>query len=173
MSFQMMKESLRTAYERNVYNARMHHFVKDGFTIVSIGDKGPKTPERRRIPILSGLSGIGKTASIVEFAGDKGFELIKLDCSYMPSSMFASIMYDAIERIESGQIDGCVLLVDNIDQADSQWQELLVQYSDDHLDTVLDAKNEKVKTPGKAQKVRMSVNEVPETLFIVGEQRPV
>lgn len=163
MSFQEMKEVLDAAYERNRYNSRLRLLAKD---VTIIGDR----PERRRIPALSGLSGIGKTACVTEFAAEKRFELIQLDCSYMPVSMLATLMHDAIKRIAGEKIGGCVLLVDNVHQADDEWRELFLQYAEGYLDAVVHIKD--AQEPGGMRVVRMSVDEIPETLFIVGEQRP-
>jgi hypothetical protein len=164
MSFQDMKDALQSAYERNVYNSRLQLLAKDGHAIVG------EQPGRRRIPSLSGLSGIGKTACVEAFAKEKGFELVRLDCSYMPVSMLVVKMHDACKRIAAKETEGCVLLVDNFDQADQEWREVLVQYADGYLDATVEVRD--AGEPTMKTKLRVGVEEVPETLFLIGEERP-
>lgn len=79
MSFQAMKESLVNAYDRNVQIIRMTQLINDGHAIIGEG------PGKLRIPALSGPAGIGKTTCVKDFVAEKEFELIEVDCSYMPS----------------------------------------------------------------------------------------
>ncbi|QJD30965.1 AAA family ATPase [Methylococcus geothermalis] len=165
MSFQKMKLSLVNAYDRNVQVVRMKQLISDGHVII-----GDHSPGKLRIPVLSGLTGIGKTACVTEFATEKDFELIKLDCSYMPSSTLATFMYSAINRILAGQINGCVLLIDNINEADSEWLELFDQYSKNYFDAPVNIADD--ANQDRICKTRERIDEIPEGLFIVGEQRP-
>lgn len=163
MSFQEMKKSLANAYERNVQIRRMQltkgwHEVIGEVSRVSI------------IRTLSGLSGIGKTACIREFATEKGFELIELDCSYMSTSALATFTYGAINRISTGQISGCVLLINNINEADDEWLELFDQYANNYFDAIVNIADD--ANQDEICKIRQRIDEIPEGLFIVGEQRP-
>ena len=165
MSFQEMKESLVTAYERHVNAVRMKQLTNDGH--MAVGDNPiPKT----RIPTLSGQSGIGKTACVKEFANEHDFELIKLDCSYMPSSALATFMYASINRILADKINGCVLLIDNINEADSEWLELFDKYSNNYFDAVVNTEDE--IDQNCIHKIKQRIDEITETFFIIGEQRP-
>jgi|GEM_PF-1740607 len=160
-----MKESLVSAYEGHVNAVRMKQLTNDGHMII-----GDNPIQKTRIPTLSGLSGIGKTACITEFANDHDFELIKLDCSYMPSSVLATFMYVSINRILADKINGCVLLIDNINEVDSDWLELFNQYSNNYLDAVVTIEDKTDKNC--IRKIKQRIDEIPETLFIIGEQRP-
>lgn len=160
-----MKESLVNAYDRNVQVIRMKQLINDGHAI--IGD----VPGKLRIPVLSGPTGIGKTACVKDFVSEKKFELIELDCSYMPSSALATFMPSATNRIRAGEINGCVLLIDNVNEADNEWLELFDQYANNYFDALVNiayGKNEDC-----IRKIRQRVDDLPEGLFIVGEQRPV
>jgi len=164
MSFKAMRERLDQAYSQNVSRARIQELLNDGAWM--IGDRPDTT---RRIPILNGMSGIGKTACVKAFAEDHDFELLSLDCSYMPASTFAAAVQDASQRIDAGKLKGCVLLVDNADGADEEWQELLLQYAQSRLDTVVKASM--VEKPGRMGELTVHVERIPESLFVVGEQR--
>ncbi len=160
-----MRERLDQAYSQNVSRARIQQLVHDGAWM--IGDR-PNTT--RRIPILNGMTGVGKTACVEAFAEDHDFELLSLDCSYMPASTFAAAVLDASQRIEAGKIKGCVVLVDNADRVDEEWKDLLLQYSQSRLDTVVKASM--VERQGKIGELTVHVERLPESLFVVGEQRP-
>jgi hypothetical protein len=164
MGFQEMKKSLTNAYDSNVQIRRMQQLIMDGHSV--IGD-APKTIS---IPTLSGLPGIGKTACVKELATEKEFELIELDCSYMTASAMATFMYGAIQRISAGQVGGCVMLINNIDEADDEWRVLFDQYVNNYFDAVVNIVDE-VDQNG-ISKIRHRIDGIPERLFIVGEQRP-
>lgn len=165
MSFKAMRERLDQAYSQNVSRARIQELFNDGAWMM--GDL-PNTT--RKIPILNGLSGVGKTACVKSFAKDHEFELLSLDCSYMSASTFAAAIQDASQRIDAEKIKGCVVLVDNADRADEEWKMLLLQYSESRLDTVV--KTNIAETPGKMGELSVRVERIPESLFVVGEQRP-
>ncbi len=165
MSFEAMKESLVNAYDRNVAIIRMKQLINDGHAIV--GD----APGKLKIPVLSGATGIGKTACVKSFAAQKEFELMELDCSYMPSSHLATFMNSAINRIRAGQINGCVLLIDNINEADDEWLELLDQYAKNYFDALVNIASD--ENQDCIRQTRQRVDDLPEGLFIVGERRPV
>ena len=165
MSFQNMKESIVKAYDRNVQVVRMKQLTGDGHLII-----GDHSPRRLNIPVLTGLTGIGKTACVKEFATENDFEIIALDCSYMPSSTLATFMFSEINRIITDQIKGCVLLIDNINEADSEWLELFDQYSKNYFDAlvnIVDGANH-----DQICNKRQRIDAIPEGIFIIGEQRP-
>jgi len=164
MGFQEMKQSLTSAYDSNVHIRRMQQLIMDGHSV--IGD----APKTLSIPTLSGLPGIGKTACIKEFATDREFELIELDCSYMTASAMATFMYGAIQRISAEQVGGCVLLINNIDEADDEWRVLFDQYANNYFDAVVNVVDEADQSG--ISKIRHRIDGIPEALFIVGEQRP-
>lgn len=165
MSFRKMKELIVDAYDRNVQVVRMKQLIGDGHLII-----GDPYPGELEILVLSGLAGIGKTACVKEFAAEKDFEIIELDCSYMPSSTLATFMYSEISRILADQIKGCVLLIDNINEADSEWLELFDQYARNYFDAPVnieyDANHDRIR------RTRQRIDAIPEGLFIIGEQRP-
>jgi hypothetical protein len=165
MSFQKMKKSIVSAYDRNVQVVRIKQLTRDGYLII-----GDHSPGKLRIPVLSGPTGIGKTACVKEFATEKGFELIELDCSYMPASTLATFMYSEINRILEGQISGCVLLINNINEADSEWLELFDQYTNNYFDAPVNIADD--ANHDRISKTRQRIDEIPEGLFIIGEQRP-
>jgi hypothetical protein len=163
MDFRQMKESLEQAYERNVQVARALHFSRmEGLLVV-----GEFEPGYRRIPVLSGLPGIGKTSCAQDFATEKKFEFVELDCSYMPPETLATLMHAMIHRILKEEIKGCVFLVDNIDQADTGWRHLCQQYAKGYLDTLAEGPD-----PENTDAIDQPHLMIPEELFLVGEQRP-
>jgi hypothetical protein len=143
----------------------MKQLTGDGHLII-----GDHSPGKLRSPVLSGPTGIGKTACVKEFATEKGFEIIELDCSYMPSSTLATFMYSEINRILEGQISGCVLLINNINEADSEWLELFDQYTNNYFDAPVNIEDD--VNHDRISKTRQRIDEIPEGLFIIGEQRP-
>lgn len=157
MSFQKMKESLVNAYERRVYIIRMKQLAGDG------------PVQKIIIPCLSGPTGIGKTACVKEFATEKKFRLIKLDCSCNPSSTLAAFMWSAISRTLEGQENGYVLLIDNINEADNEWLELFDQYANNYFDAYVNMEDKTDKNI--IHKIRQRFDEIPEGVFIIGEQR--
>ena len=167
MSFQEMKETLVNSYDRNVKSVRMKQLTNDGHMI--IGDQS--LVGKVRIPVLSGLTGIGKTACVKEFVEEKDFQLINLNSSYMPASTLATFMYSAINQILASEINGCVLLIDNVNEADDEWIKILVQYANNHFDASVNIEDD--TNQNQIRETRQRFDEIPETLFIVGEQRPL
>ena len=160
-----MKASIVTAYDRNVQVIRIKQLASDSHLVTGGHSQG-----KVKIPILSGMTGIGKTACVKEFASEKNFDLINLDCSYMPISTFEAYMYNTINRILANEINGCILLIDNINEADSEWIELFDQYADNHFYGIINISDD--TSQDRISKARQRIGKIPETLFIVGEQRP-
>jgi MoxR-like ATPase len=165
MSFETMENMLAKAYDQHIEAVRSKQLASHGRA--SVGRSAANKP---RIPVLSGPSGIGKTACVKQFARQKGFELLELDCSFMPSSHLATRMFVAIEQIISKQITGCVVLIDNINEADAGWRALLDQYTDHYFDALLNTAD--AAAPGGIGKERQKIGHLPENLFVIGEQRP-
>jgi hypothetical protein len=161
MSFEKMMKSLASAYDSHVQGVRWKHLAGDSGTVV-----GSKSLDHLKIPVVSGMSGIGKTACIKKFASDKHFEWVGLDASSMPVSTLATLMFVAIHRIRHQQISGCVLHIDNINEADAKWLELLNQYGNNTFDALV---NREDAAEGIGQE-RQHFNRLPESLFVVGEQ---
>lgn len=165
MSFETMRKILVTAYHQHTeaVNSKSHTTSHEDASI------GQSVAKKSRIPVLSGPSGIGKTACIKQFARQNGFEMLELDCSFMPSSHFATRMFVAIEQIFSKQTIGCIVLIDNINKADAEWQALLDQYADNYFDALVNTVDSAV--PDGIRKEQKLIGHLPETLFVVGEQR--
>jgi|JFJP01.1.fsa_nt_gi hypothetical protein len=87
------------------------------------------------------------------------FELLELDCASMPSSILAGTVSIVIEPIFLKEIAGCMVLIDNINEADAEWRVLLDQYADHYFDAYVN-------------NARKQISLLPENLFLVGEQRP-
>jgi len=167
MNYQEMKETLVNAYDRNVLSVRMKQLTSDGHMI--IGDQS--LVGKVRIPVLSGLTGIGKTACVKEFVEEKDFQLINLNSSYMPASTLATFMYSAINQILASEINGCVILIDNINEADDEWSKIFEEYANNHFDASVNI--EDGTNQNRIRETRQRFDEIPETLFIVGEQSPL
>ena len=165
MSFETMQNMLAKAYDRHVEAVRLKPLASHGRARV-----GRSAAKKSEILVLSGPTGFGKTACVKQFASQKGFELLELDCSYMPSSHLATRMFVAIEQIISKQITGCVVLIDNINEADAGWRALLDQYTDHYFDALLNTAD--AAAPGGIGKERQKIGHLPENLFVIGEQRP-
>jgi hypothetical protein len=88
----------------------------------------------------------------------------------MPASTLATFMYSEINRILEGQISGCVLLINNINEADSEWLELFDQYTNNYFDAPVNIADD--ANHDRISKTRQRIDEIPEGLFIIGEQRP-
>jgi hypothetical protein len=160
-----MKQALEQSYAQNQPNfARLGKRVGGNCLVAA-------APEYRQIPVLLGETGIGKTACVKAFTADKGFEFVALDCSYMSVAALATFMYGAIEGIRAGTMKGCVLLIDNLDQADSDWKAIFDQYSENYFDAYVNMQDE--TNPDQVLKSRQQFATLPETLFLVGEQRPL
>lgn len=146
------------------------------------------TGEKLSIPNLVGPTGVGKTACVKEFAKSKGFDLITIDCwNPQVTNLLVIHLNKAIININSGKCDGYVLLLDNIDRADEQCLDIIEQYRANSLDSFMevdvnavDDENPINKTKPKVlsfnmdppviQKIKVLYDEIPENLFIVGEQ---
>lgn len=165
MSFATMQIMLAKAYDQHVVAVRSKPVAGHGRA--SIGRSAVKKTE---ILVLSGPTGIGKTACVKQFASQKGFELLELDCSFMPSSHLATRMFVAIEQIISKQTTGCIVLIDNINEADAEWRALLDQYTDHYFDALVNTAD--AAAPGGIRKERQKIGHLPENLFVIGEQRP-
>jgi len=135
MSFEKMIKSLTSAYDSHVQRVRWKHLADNSGTVVY-----SESLVNLKIPVLSGMTGIGKTACIKKFASDKHFEWVGLDASYMPVSTLATLMFVAINRIRHQQIPGCLLHIDNINEADAEWRQLLDQYGNNTFDALVNSK---------------------------------
>ena len=165
MSFETMQTMLAMAYDQHVEAVRSKPLAGHGRA--SVGRSAAKKP---RILVLSGPTGIGKTACVKQFARQKGFELLELDCSFMPSSHLATRMFVAIEQIISKQTTGCVVLIDNINEADAEWRALLDQYTYHYYEALVNTAD--AAAPDGIRKERQKIGHLPENLFVIGEQRP-
>lgn len=99
---------------------------------------------------------------------EKDFGLIEIDCAFMPSSILPELTFVSIGRILAKQIKGCVLLIDNIDQADNDWLKLFEQYANGYFGAASGTADE--DNPRSMQTARR-IDRIPEGLFIIGEQR--
>ncbi len=165
MSYETMQNMLAEAYDQHVAHVRSKQLASHGRA--SVDRSAAKKP---LIPVLSGPTGIGKTACVKQFASQKGFELLELDCSFMPSSHLATRMFVAIKQITSKQTTGCVVLIDNINESDTEWRALLDQYSDHYFDALVNTAD--AAAPDGIRKERQKIGHLPENLFVIGEQRP-
>jgi hypothetical protein len=165
MSFETMKIMLAKAYDQHVKAVRSRQQAGHGRAIV--GRSAAKQPG---IPVLSGATGIGKTACVTQFASQKGFELLELDGASMPSSYLATTMFVAIQQIISKETTGCIVLIDNINEADAEWRALLDQYAEHYFDALVNIAD--AAAPGGIEKERQQISHLPENLFVIGEQRP-
>ncbi len=162
MAYKQMLEFLQKSFDDNVQKIRRKQVL---------GDAG----EQLTLPTLSGLSGIGKTACIEEFSAQKGFALIKFDCSYETSNFVLIHLNNAINSIAGKKSKGLVLLLDYINEADEELMEIINQYRKNYLDGSM--KVAKVSDDGEPlspieyRNIDVSYDSLPETIFIVGEQR--
>jgi hypothetical protein len=162
MSFQQMKTVIANAYNQNAEYVRMKNAsgVFEG---------------KRRIPVLSGDSGTGKTACVEEFAKERGFELLRIDCSFEPANFLVVHLHQALGRFRKDS-SGTIILLDNINEADEEWLSLLDQYSRNFLDATM--KRGKVDDQGEVihpvewTSHAVKVASIPEQIFVVGEMRP-
>jgi hypothetical protein len=125
---------------------------------------------------LSGPSGIGKTACVEDFARQRGFSLVKLDCSYEPADNFVAHVHNAINAAKSDKPKGTVLLIDNIDQADEDYLGLLSQLRSNSFRAALRVAQvptePETAAPLAYRTVQITHDAIPPEVFIVGEMRP-
>ena len=88
----------------------------------------------------------------------------------MSPSHFATRMFVAIDLIISKQTTGCVVLIDNINEADAEWRALLDQYTYHYYEALVNTAD--AAAPDGIRKERQKISHLPENLFVVGEQRP-
>lgn len=153
-------QSLAVAYDENVQKVRRKRvFGSAGGTL--------------RIPVLSGPTGTGKSDCVMAFAEERGFDLVRLDCSFEPADFLVARLFNAIHGINSGQSKGVVLLVNNMNQAGQDWLEILDQYARNELDTsmqVAAGSTDSLSQPIEYVTKTVKFEEIPEQLFVVGEQ---
>ena len=162
MSYKKMLQMLENAYDQNVQSIRRKKMF---------GDRG----EKLTVPLLSGASGIGKTACVREFCQKKGFKLVQIDCSYEPENNIIVHLNNAVINISESKINGCVLLLDNVDKANRGCLNIINQYSSNYLDTEMkyaEPQNKEKKTACISYATaEVKYEDLSEELFIVGEQR--
>ena len=151
MGFKEMRESLVQACANNAEIVRLNQ------------------PQKLKIPVLSGLTGTGKTVCVEKYATEKNYELIRLNCSNRPSTDLSTHLCNAIKRIEKDEIKGCILLIDYIDEADDKWLELFDQYANKRFDAIINIGHDNYSNPIKQQ--RWQADKIPEGLLIIGEQQ--
>jgi len=71
-----MQIMLAKAYDRHVKAVRSRQQADHGRAVIDRSEV-----KKSVIPVLSGLTGIGKTACVKQFVSQKGFELLEVDCS--------------------------------------------------------------------------------------------
>ncbi len=162
MSFQKILAYLDKIFEENAEKIRQKQ-------------KTGQLDEILTVPNLSGPTGIGKTACVKQFAESKGFELVTLDLSYQPTNFFIIYLYNAINRVQRNKAKGVLLLLDNFNEADEEAWEVINQYCSNFLDTSMKVakidENGELIEPVTYQEMPVRFEEIPETVFIVGEQR--
>jgi len=162
MSYKQMIETLESSFNSNVQKIRRKKMF---------GDAG----EKLSVPVLSGLSGIGKTSSVKEFAKSKNFDLANIDCSFEEANTFIAKLNNAIQSIENGEAEGFVFLLDNINNVSKEYLEIIGQYQENYLNAsilIKIAENKKSINSLDSKKINIVIDTLPEKLIIVGEQRP-
>jgi len=159
-----MQEMLQSRFDDNVQKIRRKRVF--GY------DEG-----KLNLVVLSGDTGIGKTACVKEFAKKKGFKLITMFCDEPDTANLLAInLNNAINTIDTkGKQHGFVLLLDNIDRIDKATLEIIDQYRANYLKTFMRvAKPRDGKDLNTLEYVKLEVqyDSIPENIFIVGEQRP-
>jgi len=152
-----MRLSLEAKFDSNIQKIRRKKMFGD-------------TGEKLSLPALSGPTGIGKTASVKEFSQNKGFHLITIDCSYEPANFLVIHLNNAITNIADGKIDGCVLLLDNINEAGEDFLNIINQYRTNSLNSFMEVNVPDDNGKPIKENIEVSYNEIPENIFIVGEQ---
>ncbi len=106
-----------------------------------------------------------------EFARNKEFRLITMDCSCEPANLLVIHLNNVIGDIDSSKHKGCVLLLDNINEADEEYLDIIRQYRTNSLDSFMEVAV--AGDDGKLirQKIKVLHDEIPENIFIIGEQR--
>ncbi len=162
VGYKKLQEVLKRSFHDNVQKIRRKKMF---------GNVG----EQLSLPTLSGPSGIGKTACIEEFATTNGFKLIKMDCSYEPSNFVVIHLNNAIISLSNGKIKGLVLHLDFINEADEELIEIIKQYKNNTLNSYMKVakvdNNGEPFYPVEYRKMDVIYENLPETIFIVGEQR--
>jgi len=158
MYYNEMLEALETAFDNNVQKIRRKKVFGD-------------TGEKLSLPALSGPTGIGKTACVKEFARNKDFHLITIDCSYEPANFLVIHLNNAIKDLNNGKIDGCVLLLDNVNEADEDYLHIINQYRTNSLHSFMEVAVSDENGKPVQKNFEVSHDEIPEKIFIIGEQR--
>ena len=162
MNYQKMIKTLESAFEQNVQKIRRKKMF---------GDSG----EKLSVPVLSGLTGIGKTSAIKEFSENKKFNLVGIDCSFEEVDAFIIGLNNAVESIVNEKSEGIVLWLNYIDKATEEYLEIIRQYQKNYIDTSIMVKIQENNKPIhtlNSKKINIAHDVLPETLIIVGEQRP-
>jgi len=163
MNFHQMLKTLHNVYEQNAEKIEQRR---------QTGGIG----EKLNIVLLSGPTGIGKTACVQQFAKETGLALRRIDCSYEPAHFLAIHLFNCIHNVLDQKQPGFVILLDNIDQADEEHLKIIRQYRQNYLDTTVPvyATESAGKTVGSAAPVekKIAFERIPKTIFLVGEQRP-
>ena len=73
MNFETMKNMLAKAFHQHIEDVRSKSLASHGNASI-----GRSVARKSRIPVLSGPTGIGKTACVKQFARQKGFALLEL-----------------------------------------------------------------------------------------------
>ena len=162
MSFAKMKAYLHEAYDRHWQEVFMQETLRSATVI------GERPEVKRKVPILSRPLGVGKTACVKELAVEIGFELVVLDCSFIPASQFAATLNTACIGIRQATQRGCVILIEHFNEVDAEWQEVLRQYMAGHLDSNIMVADE--NKPGKKRSLPLRQSWIPEGVFIIGEK---
>jgi hypothetical protein len=162
MSYQQMIKTLENAFEQNVQKIRRKKVF---------GDSG----EKLIVPVLSGLTGIGKTSAIKEFTENKKFKLVSIDCSFEEADSIIIGLNNAVKSIVNEEVEGIVLWLNYIDKVTEENLKTIRQYQKNYLDTFITAKipeNNKPIHTLDSKKIKIVYDVLPETLIIIGEQRP-
>ena len=124
MNFHQMLKTLHNVYEQNAEKIEQRR---------QTGGIG----EKLNIVLLSGPTGIGKTACVQQFAKETGLALRRIDCSYEPAHFLAIHLFNCIHNVLDQKQPGFVILLDNIDQADEEHLKIIRQYRQNYLDTTV------------------------------------
>jgi DNA polymerase III delta prime subunit len=153
---------------------RLQKTLEDNARLVRQRKESGELEGRLCIPVLSGPSGIGKTACVRALAEELGYSLIRLDCSFMPANHLVVYLNNLIQKIELGETKGAILLLEYFDEADEQWRGILMQYAENMLDTEMQVADPDGETqPVSSVRHRshpVKASSLPEQIFIVGEQ---
>lgn len=159
--FDNMKQYIVDTFNHNVQTTRRNKVFS--------------TDVLKKVPVLYGDEGIGKTSCVKEFCEENGFKLITVGGKALTKNIMLIQINNATEHINKSEKSGLVLLINDFNFLNDEVKKVLEQYVNNAIDDTFETyhSDDNGKIINKKTKQIIKIDTIPEKFLIIGEQSTI